>query len=520
MFWLAVAMWSVFLLGHGYYAWQVMPHDLNQDEAALLLNARLLWTSGIDEWQQPLNPVIRSFGDAKLPGMVVFTMLVGAVTDFASWSVRVPSWIASAFLPLAVAGLVWSLTRQARLGLLSAFFLALSPWTWHYGTVGFEAHVALLFLVLALWSWLRERPHWASDLSGVGLFLVALWTYNTPLLLSPFLLVLMIRRLPDWRAVARGSVLVILPVVLVAVLTLSATRQKGAITVFQDPTVLHEYPEYRAQFHSPFLRTAIGNQWVYFGRLITENWIDSWSWTFLVSKGGGNPWHSIPGIGHLHPYIPPMAVLGLVMGVWWILQARSRNERDPWLILLWLTLISLAPAVVTVDAPHATRSLFFFILLSIWASVGLAQWYDGACRAYGTRWWWAGFRAIVALFFVAGFGWWWSVAPVRWQQWVSPRWNIGLAEVLQSPSVQNASHVTVISASSGSLYPVVSEALQISGPVFWETVERQGPDTVGLYEVLRLERFSFLPFGSEPESGEVILEQKGNTAWDIIESDL
>jgi len=42
-------------------------------------------------------------------------------------------------------------------------------------------------------------------------------------------------------------------------------------------------------------------------------------------------------------------------------------------MLLFLVVSSLAPSVITVDAPHATRSLFFFFLLSVYSGVA-AEW--------------------------------------------------------------------------------------------------------------------------------------------------
>lgn len=498
-----------------YYWWVVGPSSLNQDEAALLLNARFLAEAGRDEWGSWWPVVFQSFGDAKLPGYIYTVAGLGKLIGFSDWTVRIPAFVAGLALPFLVYINAQQWTRSKTIALVSTLLFVISPWSWHYGTVGFEANLGLtLFLMGTYWVF-RKTSTVRTDIVGVFFFLLAALTYNTPWILLPVVGVsLCIVRWAEWRNILRVGVLLLGVFVGVWMLTASATMQKGAITIFQDPTLIQAYPEFRQQF-SGVWQTVFGNQYVYFAQLATERWLQSWSWEFLVTAGGQNPWHSIPGVGHLHTVIPGFAVVGGVVLVVQMVREKSYKYGG---ILLWLLTMSLLPSILTVDAPHATRSLFFFVMITVLAGSGLSVLYDGLCKQLGTKSWWPFLRFGFVLFFVWGFAWWWVPAKIRWERMLSPKWNAGFVTVLQNPQVKNAQNVFIWDP-SGNRYPYVALQENMSFQVFLDEIKRSQPDTVGLVRVEKLGKYQFVFERSHVElnSGDVYLEPNGNTSWDIVE---
>ncbi len=513
--WIWVILASLaFLALRVYYWWSIAPDSLNQDEVALLMNARFIVENGQDEWGAAWPVVFRSFGDAKLPGYIYTVAGVGKILEFSSWVVRVPALIAGLVLPVLVYANTEQWTRSKMVALSTSLLLVLSPWSWHFGSIAFEANMGLALFLAGTYCVFRRPAHWGTDLLGSVLFLFASLTYNTPWILLPVVGVsLVLWRWKEWRSILRiGSALLIV-FIGVWMLTASATTQKSAITIFQDPTTLQAYPEYRQQFVG-ISQSVIGNQYVYFASLAGERFIRSWSWEFLVSEGGDNPWHSIPGVGHLHPIVPGFAVVGVLFAlaeVW-----RSKKFRLE-AVLGWLLIMSTLPAILTVDAPHATRSLFFLVMVTLFSGLGLAKLYDGLCAQSGTTRWWPFLRLGFVVFLVWGFAWWWWPAKIRWERMLSPKWNAGFAEILKDPRVSQAESVYILDP-NGTRYPYVVEQDRLSNSEYLTSVQRSAPDTVGLVRVEQLGkyRFVFQRTDAEGQPG-IYLEPNGNTSWNIVE---
>lgn len=485
--WIILAVFSI-AGARWYYGQFVGPETLNQDESAILLNAILLKESGADEWAQSWPLLFRSFGDIKLPGYIYSVLATLLLFGNNLWAARFPSFLAGIALPFILFAWTHKLTRSSSAGLFAAVFLLLSPWSWHYGTTGYEAHVALVLLLSGLWLWWNESRNWWKESLGACALFLACFTYNTPFLLLPFLtFAFMWQALPQWKVALRRMLICLIIFSVVAFVTFGAAQQKSGVTVFQDATLFSQYPEYRAQW-SGALQSIVGNKYVFFGTHIVKNWISSWSWRFLVTKGGGNPWHSIPGIGHLHFLVPALAVCTLPFLVF--LQ-KKKKALKPLFLLLFLIGVSLAPAAVTVDAPHATRSLLFFLLLTVLGGWGAAEIYGLYSLQMGKKWWWRGTLFIMASLVIWGFVQWWTPAKTRWTFLINPRWNAGLIEQLQSQEFHQAADVTILDP-HGVLYTYVLLFDPEARMQFNDDVQRSQPDNAGLVRVEQFGKYHFV----------------------------
>jgi len=345
-----------------------IPSILNRDEAALAYNAYLIRETGMDEWQVKRPFFLKSFGDYKLPAYpyllaILFNFL--ASNDFV---VKLPSFIAG--VALVFLAFYWGkniLKLSAALSLILALLVAINPIFTFYSRIAFEANLALFLFVLALYLIFIEekkfKKRYLFDFLALLVLVLAVLSYNTPLLLLPFLVPAIIysRSWKKWRSYLPIILLISLIFFIFFKQLAGLTSQKSAITIFNDPTTLQNYPLYRQSFSGIFIK-LLGNQYVYFLSIIFKNFLNSFSPVFVVFQGGSHPWHSLFNWGHLFFSTYLFAIAGVILSV--VKLIKSKVKKKQIIVLLYLLVIALAPAAVTVDAPHATRSLLFFFLLS------------------------------------------------------------------------------------------------------------------------------------------------------------
>lgn len=355
----------IFLLGLSLRLFKIveLPAILNRDEAALAYNALLIKESGLDEWQNHWPLTFKSFGDYKLPGYPYLLALLFNILPSNDFSTRLPSVLAGSLLIIVAFYFAKDVLKvKNKSALLMSFLIAISPVFFFYSRMAFEANLALLFFVSSLYFLFKNK---ASFFLGAVFLFLAVLTYNTALLLLPFLLPVLIYKI-GWRQKKQWfkPVFLLLLILLWGVFSFyTLATQKSAITIFNDTTTWENFAIYRAQF-SGIWQNILGNKYVFYGQTIWQNILASFSLKFLVQNGGSHPWHALPGFGHLFYLSYFLAIFMLIDILGEIaIAVFDKKFKKKHLIIFYLLLVALAPSVITVDSPHATRSLFFFFML-------------------------------------------------------------------------------------------------------------------------------------------------------------
>lgn len=336
-----------------------LPTILNRDEAALAYNSYLLLETGKDEWQLKDPFVFKSFGDYKLPGYHYLLAGFFRVFGLNDAVVRMPSAIAGIFLVLLAYFWARNIFKiKEEYSILFAFLIAVMPVFSFYSRIAFEANLALTLFVASLYFIFSEKR---KLICATVLMILAVLTYNTPLLLLPFIILIIpfLDGLKNYKKWLPTVVIFSLIFILVFLELLPLTGQKSGITIFNDATVWDDYTLYRGEL-AGFKLKLFGSKYFYYLILMMKNLVASFSLRFLVINGGSHPWHSIPGAAHLF-YISYFFSL---LGLFYLIKSlfKKFNKKD--FLLIYLLIVSLAPSVVTVDSPHATRSLFFFFIFT------------------------------------------------------------------------------------------------------------------------------------------------------------
>src|SRR3989339_12901 len=147
LFWVIIL---VIIFFTRFYRLTEYPPHLTIDEVSIGYNAFSILKTGRDEWGTPFPVSFRSVGDYKAPVLVYLTIPFVWLLGLNELSVRLPVAIFSAFNVF----LVWYLIRRhifdhkySYLSYLAAIIFSLSPWLTIFSRSGFEAVIALTFLL-------------------------------------------------------------------------------------------------------------------------------------------------------------------------------------------------------------------------------------------------------------------------------------------------------------------------------------------------------------------------------------
>ncbi len=509
-------MLRVYLVGN-------LPMILNRDEAALAYNAYLIKDSGQDEWQRSWPITFQSFGDYKLPGyiytLVPFFLALGA-SDFV---VRLPSVLAGTGLIAAAYFIARKMNFKKPLALLFSLLIALQPVFIFYSRMAWEANLALLLTVIS-WYLLflakkSDKKLKKTDLGGVVLVFLASLTYNSPLIYIPFFILALIvsrgiKKYQRWLVPVFGLVLV---GVINALILLPVSAQKSGITIFTDETVWANYVVYRSSLPS-WAAGLIGSKYIYWLQVVFKNIINSFSPQFLVTQGGSHPWHNLPGAGHLYWLVYGLALIGIGLSLYQIVKGllnklSSNSDLSQYsqqkLLVLYTLIFSLAPAVITVDAPHATRSLLFFFILTLLALIAfrfLINKFDQHHQKFL-----AGLALILSLeasVFLKKY----FVDYPKNQKMFKPGFDILIQELDKRFPEREVAIVA-----DGYQYILAAWYLKLDPQTYFETNIRQQPDKIGLRYGQQVDDYHFIADKEDRSSQEQILVfwDETNQQWEI-----
>lgn len=484
------------------------PPQLNRDEAALAINALYIKQAGVDEWGQRFPIQFKSLGDYKLPGYIY---LLSAVFQFRidDFAVRLPAAVSG--IAIVIVSTVWlnSLLKKKLSKPTLVFFLgsiAIAPFAIFYSRMAWEANLALALMISALTLLHSQNFSWKKDLIAAILFLLASVTYNSPFLLLPFFII----TLPILRGI-RSYKKWLLPVISlsivfvgVAALFSQNNAQKTGILFFTDPDVVAQYPTYRETLPS-ILKPILGSRYAFFAVTAFNHYKDTFLPKFLVISGGQHPWHSILGRGHLYWTIYCLFVVGLISQLGKVLLILTEVKKKKLNALrgklqnfvpLFFLLVSPLPAIFTTDAPHATRSLFTFVMIIVFAAIGFEFIYNQIKNKH--KYISATFLTIVSFLLILESSNYISQYFIVWPESFSPDFQLGFLPVLHQVTDEHPQGDISIIDLGWYMYVIVAWYEKIPSAEFLRTVERSGPDLVGLYRVKQVGRYYFVYHDDEP----------------------
>lgn len=344
------------------------PPSLNWDEISHGYNAYSILKNGYDEWGNMMPLIFRAYGDYKLPIYIYLTSVSEFFFGLNSFALRLPSVLAGIGIVYFGYLLTGLLFKNKTVATLTAFLIAIEPWTFFMGRPAFEANLGLFFFVLAVYLFLKSFDNPKKLIGSLISFGLTVWTYNSFRIFTPLFLVSLIVIYKDkFKEIYLDNKKLFKILILVAFIffvpmfyqlistTGSARYSKVAIL---DEGAINRINEGRQKYGR-----LVSNKLTYFGLEFAKSYISYFDPKFLFLKGGTQYQFSIPNTGLIYLINLPF----LVYGIFKLLKIKGKEK---YVLLFWI-LISPVAGSLTRESPHVLRAVTMLPIPMILTSLGL-----------------------------------------------------------------------------------------------------------------------------------------------------
>lgn len=343
-----------------------VPISLYWDEASLGFNAYTISQTLRDEHGEflPISNFI-AFGDFKAPFYIYADTLSVKLLGRTEFAVRLPSAVAGLLMVVLAYLLTFELFKRRKMALVSAFVVAISPWSVQMSRGAFEANVAALFSGFAIYLFIKKK----LVLSAI-LFAVSLYTFNSQRVFVPMMIsVLFFIYIKEiWKEKVRYIIFAILLTTFLLPLVPHMLSREGKlrfneVTWLNDLAVVQESNKLIASNNGALWAKIIYNRRVFYGQMFATHYLDNFRPDFLFVKGDINQRLSIQGVGEMYWFEALFAIFGLGL----IIKKRNRIS----LVLLSWLLLAPVPAALARETPHALRILNVLPVPQILVTLGI-----------------------------------------------------------------------------------------------------------------------------------------------------
>ncbi len=356
-----------------------VPPSASLDEVSIGWNAYSILQTGKDEYGYKFPILLRAYDDWR-PALYVYL-----VTPFVKLfglnvlAVRLPSVILGTLSVLATYFLVLELFKKYKyrkqLGLLSAFFLAISPWSVYISRLGHEANAAFAFGIIAISLFLKFK----NSLRPIYLYLssiffaLSFYAYQSGKIFIPLMVIILaiifrreiLKRRKHVLFSAIIGFIILIPVLQATLSPNGLARLKGTSAFNVDqPQYMHAAIErLKARGGHDVVRGILNNNRIVSAEIFFQNYLLHFDPRWLFGNQGLDDFKA-PGVGLLYLFDIPF----ILLGIYYLLGHFDKKTKV--LLLSWI-LISPVAASFTTGVPHAMRSYSFLPAWQILGALGL-----------------------------------------------------------------------------------------------------------------------------------------------------
>jgi len=349
------------------------PVSMRMDEVAIGYNAYSLLKTGKDEWGFNFPLIFRSIGDYKPPILVYLTVPTIAIFGLNEFAVRAPAALAGSLTVLAVFFLVRRLTND-NISLVTSLLLAVSPWHIKFSRSSYEAILALLFVILGVYFFLKG----VSKLSGkvyfyLSFFFLALsmYTYHSERVFIPFLvfgLIILYRKELIKNKItfiksALWGILILLPLIFLLFRPEGQLRAKNTFFIgdLELQKILYKSTDYEVNPYALMRSNTYVTLKFWLKRYL--GYFDS---DFIFIDAMNMTREGAADIGILYLVEPPFFILGAFLAAFTSYNLLGKIKK---LVFLWLFLGPLAASLAN-NAYHPLRALTIIPIYQLFTAYG------------------------------------------------------------------------------------------------------------------------------------------------------
>jgi len=343
------------------------PPSLSNDEISIAYDAYSISHTGRDEHNKFLPVAFQSHNTYKAPLYIYLASVTNFFFGNSEFSVRLPSALLGSLTVLLLGWLIYLLSNNRNLSLISSAVLALSPWHIYTSRMALETNIALFFLTLgvSLWFWsINRSKHWIIIPSLIS-FALSIWSYHTEWLLTPLLVfglfIFTFKKIKNYKLFAVGVAIFIalcFPIYSNAWIERGTNARANTELITKDPGVNKVLQDKNS---SVFSKVSI------LGRTFLSNYSDYTNPGYLFADGFI--------LTRLLPKEDPYTV-GLFLSTllpfffWGLIKVKKVFPDSYWFIYFWLLTTPLIPSL-TLGGLNIVRNLAFAVPVSIITACGL-----------------------------------------------------------------------------------------------------------------------------------------------------
>lgn len=420
------------------------------DEVALGYDAYSIIHTGKDEFGKFLPVVLRSFDDYK-PALYAYLIIPAIfMFDLTTFAVRLPSAFFGIISVLAVFLLIREIFEKHKyrdyFSLVSAFLLAISPWSMQFSRVAFESHVGDVFNLLTVLFFVKglKKP-WLLTISAIFAGL-SIYIYQSEKVFTPLLVLALI--VIYWKDIFSLSkkymlvafitgIIVVLPMFLYILNNREALLRVTGTSIFSNQTELLKdniKKLERDRENNDTLGMVLDNRRFVFVKSVVSGYISHFDPNWLFIRGDIARHHA-PNMGLLYLFEVPFILFGI-----YLLLFSDFNRKTKLLILAWFLLAPI-PASITTGVPHAVRTLNFLPTFQILSAIGLVYSF-----IYVNKYRRLKYLAFVAfaIIFVFNFSYYLNQYFVQQNYYYSADWQYGYKEAVEEVLVQQDKYDKIV----------------------------------------------------------------------------
>ncbi len=346
------------------YMLNTIPAGFQSDGIDVGYVGKFLVLNGRDTAGNVLPLAFNKFGDFRPTGLFYLSGLVQLVLGSSVFAVGLVTAFfgaASVFVVFAFAG---ELFKKRQIAYFSSLFLAVLPWDIVLSRATHEAIVGYFFTILGFYCLLKftyDEKRKKYLIYGALLLLVSYLFYHGLRTLTPLLL------LAFWvfyrsRDLAKLTILFFILTFLIVISPYGGGRL-GQIVFYKSPGASQKLQELPYADSSVKMARIFHNKAVVYSRDLVSTWVEHFSPSFLLLKGGYPERYMVPEAGLAYFTLILVVIAGLVY--------IAKKPREVGLIAAWLLVSPVQAALTYEDIPSVTRASFMIFPLVILGGVGL-----------------------------------------------------------------------------------------------------------------------------------------------------
>jgi 4-amino-4-deoxy-L-arabinose transferase-like glycosyltransferase len=354
-----------------------VPPELFGDEIDAGYQAYSLLNIGKDYYGQSTPLYIHSFSEWRAPLIMYVTIPFIKIFGLNEWGVRLPSVFFGILSVILLYYLVKKIVNE-KVALVSAFFLAISPWHLQYSRAAFELSFLLFLFIFGIYIFLLSLKHHRLLPFSAFLFGLTIYTYSTANIFLPLILFLIIWI--NWKEFYQISKKLIFSSGIILLIMLApigneiisghAADRFGIVSIFSQKEYIDKVTIQRNEGNWGIFEKIIHNRPLSWARVIGLNYLGVFSPVFLLERGDITFRHSVHEMGELYW----VQYFLFFIGIYYLLAKGEKKEKLFWLGWLFLAPI---PSSLTYDgANHASRLILALPPILVISAYGGFYLYD------------------------------------------------------------------------------------------------------------------------------------------------